>query len=67
MISLAEKYSHRSYHRQHALEALLRIRKSSPRLRQISGRFEAAPHQQVSPLHPGGTDLDHRDPTTGTY
>ena len=62
MTSLAEKYSHRSYHRQHALEALLLHPQEFAAIEADLGALRGSAYQQVSPLHPGSTDLDHRDP-----
>ena len=62
MTSLAEKYSHRSYHRQHALEALLLHPQEFAAIEADLGALRGTAYQQVSPLHPGSTDLDHRDP-----
>ena len=61
MTSLAEKYSHRSYHRQHALEALLLHPQEFAEIEADLGALRGTAYQQVSPLHPGSTDLDHRD------
>ena len=62
MTSLAEKYRHRSYHRQHALEALLLHPQEFAAIEADLGALRGTAYQQVSPLHPGSTDLDHRDP-----
>ena len=62
MTSLAEKYSHRSYHRQHALEALLLHPQEFAAVEADLGALRGSAYQQVSPLHTGSTDLDHRDP-----
>ena len=62
MTSLPEKYSHRSYHRQHALEALLLHPQEFAEIEADLGELRGSAYQQVSPLHPGSTDLDHRDP-----
>ena len=61
MTSLAEKYSHRSYHRQHALEALLLHPQEFFAIEADLGALRGTAYQKVSPLHPGSTDLDHRD------
>ena len=61
MTSLAEKYSHRSYHRQHALEALLLHPREFAAIEADIGELRGSAYQQISPLHPGNTDLDHRD------
>ena len=62
MTSLAETFSHRSYHRQHALEALLLHPQEFAAIEDDLGALRGCAYQQVSPLHPGSTDLDHRDP-----
>ena len=62
MTSLAETFSHRSYHRQHALEALLLHPQEFAAIEADLGTLRGSAYQQVSPLHPGSTDLDHRDP-----
>ena len=62
MTSLAETFSHRSYHRQHALEALLLHPQEFAAIEADLGALRGSAYQQVSPLHPGSTDLDHRDP-----
>ena len=62
MTSLAETFSHRSYHRQHALEALLLHPQEFVAIEGDLGALRGCAYQQVSPLHPGTTDLDHRDP-----
>ena len=59
---LAETFSHRSYHRQHALEALLLHPQEFAAIEADLGALRGSAYQQVSPLHPGSTDLDHRDP-----
>ena len=61
MTSLAKNFSHRSYHRQHALEALLLHPREFVSIEANLGRLRGSAYQQVSPLHPGSTDLDHRD------
>ena len=62
MTCLAEAFSHRSYHRQHALEALLLQPKEFSCIASDIGTLRGNAYQQVSPLHPGTTDIDHRDP-----
>lgn len=59
---LAETFSHRSYHRQHALEALLLHPQEVASIESDLGALRGRAYQQVSPLHPGSTDLDQRDP-----
>ena len=61
MTCLTETFSHRSYHRQHALEALLLHPEEFASIETELGALRGSAYQQVSPLHPGTTDLDHRD------
>lgn len=61
MRSLAEVFRHRSYYRQHALEALLLHPEEFASIEENLGALRGNAYQLVSPLHPGTTDLDHRD------
>ena len=62
MQSLADAFAHRSYHQQHALETLLLHPTEFSSIESVLGELRGQAYQHVSPLHPGETDLDERDP-----